>query len=172
VVAAYRRAVIAGGDVLLWHAKRNGARDLYRRAEALNETIIPSQVRAARVGGYPNAIRELIGSGNLSAALGIVQRWEQDFPTEKIAGETFFWRGKLHYLRDGHREAAQYLARAASLAPGAAFESEARWLLAQALEQLGKPEDAHRELARLIATGIRDEYVAQARRKLNMADSD
>ncbi len=166
VLAAYRRAIIAGGDVLLWNAKRNGARDLYRRAEALNNPIIPSQVRAARVGAYPNSLRELIASGNLSAALNIVQRWDEDFPTDRIAGETFFWRGKLMHLRDSHREAAQYLARSVSLAPGASFESECRWLLALSLERLGKPDDARRELAKLVATGIQDEYTRSAKERL------
>jgi TolA-binding protein len=152
--------------VLLWNAKRNGARDLYRRAEALSQPIIPAQVRAARVGAYPNSLRELIASGNLSAALNIVQRWDEDFPTDKLAGETFFWRGKLMHLRDSHRDAAQYLARSVSLAPGASFESEGRWLLAGSLEKLGKPDDSRRELAKLVATGIQDEYTALARKKL------
>jgi tetratricopeptide (TPR) repeat protein len=166
VLAAYRRAIIAGGDVLLWNAKRNGARDLYRRAEALSQPIIPPQVRAARVGAYPNSLRELIASGNLSAALNIVQRWEEDFPTDKLTGETFFWRGKLMHLRDSQRDAAQFLARAVSLAPGASFESEARWLLALSLEKLGKTDDARRELAKLVATGIQDEYTALAKKRL------
>jgi TolA-binding protein len=152
--------------VLLWNAKPNGARDLYRRAEALTSPIIPFQVRAARVGAYPNSLRELIASGNLSAALSIVERWEQDFPTDKLAGETFFWRGKLMHLRDGDREAAQLLARSVGLAPGANFESEARWLLAISLDKLGKSDEARRELAQLVATGIQDEYAKRARQRL------
>ncbi len=170
LLAAYRRALIASGDVLLWHGKRDGARDLYRRAEALSETIVPSQVRAARVGALPNAIRELIASGNLSAALQVVQRWEDDFPTEKLAGETLFWRGKLLALRDQRGEAVQYLARAVALAPGADFETEARWLLAESLEKLGKTDEARRELAKLIATGIQDAYTARAREQLDASD--
>jgi TolA-binding protein len=166
VLAAYRRAIIAGGDVLLWSGKRNGARDLYRRAEALSETIIPSQVRSARVGAYPNAVRELITTGNLTAALNIVQRWEEDFPTEKLHGETLFWHGKLQHLRDTHRDAVQFLTRSVNLSPGASFESEARWLLALSLEKLGRSADARRELAKLVATGIQDEYTALAKQKL------
>ena len=48
-LAAYRRAVIAGGDVSLWHGKLDAALELYRRAEKLGH-FIPMQVRAARVG--------------------------------------------------------------------------------------------------------------------------
>src|SRR5205823_1192624 len=93
--AAYRRAVIAAGDVLLWHGKRDGAIDLYLRAEkpALSGRMIPEQVRAARVGAYPNSIREFITTGNYAAGLDIVDKWEETFPTDKPKGQTFFWRG-------------------------------------------------------------------------------
>jgi tetratricopeptide (TPR) repeat protein len=163
--AAYRRAVIAAGDVLLWHGKLEGAATLHRRAETLG-AFIPSQVRSARLGAYPNSIREFIEAGNYGAALDVVERWEETFPTEKVHGQTFFWRGKLLHLRGQHQEAARYLARSIGLATGAAFESEARWLLAGSLEQIGKPDDARKELAKLIATGLNDDYAKQAREKL------
>jgi PKD repeat protein len=166
VQAAYRRAVIAAGDVLLWHGKLDGANELYRRAENLSANFIPSQVRAARVGAYPNAIREFIASGNLGAALDVVEKWEETFPTDKPHGQSFFWRGKLCALRGQNLDAARYLARALGLAVGAAFESEARWLLAQALEQLGKGEESRKELAKLVATGFDDEFTRKAREKL------
>ena len=163
---AYRRAVIAAGDVLLWHAKLDGARDLYQRAETVG-TFIPSQVRAARLGSYPNSIRELIRSGNYGAALDLVDQWDETFPTEKVHGQTFFWRGKLLALRGQHQDAARYLARSIGLAVGAAFESEARWLLAEALEQIGKSAEAKKELAKLTASGLNDEFTKKARAKLS-----
>ena len=162
---AYRRAMIASGDVLLWHGKVDGARKLYQQAEK-EGPFIPSQVHSARVGSYPNSIRELIGTNHLGAALDIVNQWEETFPTEKLSGQTFFWRGKLLSLRGQPRDAARYLARSVGLATGAVFESEARWLLAQALEQLGKPEEAKKELAKLVAAGSTDEFARQAKAKL------
>lgn len=164
--AAYRRAVIAAGDVLLWHAKVEGAKDLYLKAETLELKPIPAQVRAARIGSYPNAIRDFIVGGNYGAALDVVERWEETFPTEKPKGQTFFWRGKLQALRGQHQEAARYLARAIGLSLGAAFEAEARWLLAQSLDQLGKPDEARRELARLASSGLSDEFAKMAKEKL------
>jgi tetratricopeptide (TPR) repeat protein len=165
-LAAYRRAVIALGDVQLWHGKREEARPLYQRAEALSEQRIPPQVRAARLGSFPNSIREYLEAGDQKAALDVVNRWEEQFPTEKLSGQTFFWRGKLLALRDQHRESARYLARAIGLAVGAEFESEARWLLAQSLEKLGRTEEARKELAKLVASGIDDRFSRLAREKL------
>lgn len=166
VQAAYRRVVIAAGDVLLWQGKNTSAGQLYVRAERLRETFIPPQVKAARVGAYPNSLREYIASGNLGAALDLVDRWEETFPTDKSKGHTFFWRGKILALRDQPKEAERYLNRAVRLTAGAGFETEARWLLAEVLEHLGRKEEARRELAKLIATGLNDDFTRRAREKL------
>jgi TolA-binding protein len=163
---AYRRVVIAEGDVHLWHAEPGAAQPLYHRAEVLSGKFIPEQVRAARVGAFPNAIRDFLAAGDNAAALGVVKRWEETFPTEKVHGQTFFWRGKILSAQQNYKEAARYLARAIGLAVGAAFESEARWLLALSLENLGRTEDARKELAKLVASGIDDDFARQARKKL------
>jgi tetratricopeptide (TPR) repeat protein len=163
---AYRHAVIAAGDVQLWHARPEAARTLYQRAEVLSGHFIPPQVRAARIGAYPNAIRDFQAAGNLDAALDVVKRWEETFPTEKVHGQTFFWRGKLLAAQGQHKDAARHLARAIGLATGAAFESEARWLLAQSLEKLGRIDEARKELAKLVASGIDDSFARMAREQL------
>ncbi len=168
-LAAYRRAVIAAADVLLWNGKIEGARALYDRAEKLGGQFIPRQVRAARIGAYPNAIREFIDGGNFGAALDLVDQWDHTFPTDKPNGQTFFWRGKLLLLRGQPKEAARHLARALGLAPGAATESEARWLLAQALEAAGKSREARRELAKLVASGFNDPFTHGSRARSSAA---
>jgi tetratricopeptide (TPR) repeat protein len=163
--AAYRRAVIAAGDVLLWQGKMEGARGLYARAQKLGR-FIPEQVHAARVGAYPNSLREYIASCNYGAALDLVDRWEETFPADRITGHTFYWRGKILALRGQPQDAERYLDRAVRLTVGAAFETEARWLLAQTLEQLGRKDDARKELAKLVASGLNDEYSKRAKEKL------
>jgi tetratricopeptide (TPR) repeat protein len=165
VQAAYRRAVIAAGDVLLWQGKMEGARGLYARAEKLGK-YIPEQVRAARVGAYPNSLREYIAAGNYSAALALVDRWEETFPTDKVKGQTLYWRGKLLALRGQPQDAERYLDRAVRLTVGANFETEARWLLAETLNKLGRKDDARRELAKLVASGLNDEFSKRAKEKL------
>jgi tetratricopeptide (TPR) repeat protein len=163
---AYRDCLIAAGDVLLWNAKIEGAREHYRRAEALDKVLIPPQVRAAKIGSYPNTIREFIQSGDVGAALDVVARWEHTFPTEKLNGQPLYWHGRILALRGQHRDAARHLARAIALSVGAAYESEARWLLAESLDEIGKREEAKRELARLLAAGFDDQFAKKAREKL------
>jgi REP element-mobilizing transposase RayT len=171
--AAYRRALIAMGDVLLWNKKPADAVDFYRRAEALG-AFIPSQVRKARIGAYPNGIRELIANGSHGAALDIVNRWDESFPTDKVNGQTFFWRAKLLALRGRHADAVRYFrlliprggSKEKAMAEGTAFESEARWLLAESLEKTGKADEAKIELARLVKTGFKDPFRDKAVAKL------
>jgi tetratricopeptide (TPR) repeat protein len=163
--AAYRRTLIAMGDVLLWNKKLADASDFYKRAEALG-AFIPSQVRKARIGAYPESLRDFIRNGNYGAALDLVDRWDESFPSDKPNGQTFFWRGKLLGLRGQHQDAARCLARALGLSPGAGYETEARWLLAEALEKIGRHDEARRELALLVKSGAKDEFCDKARDKL------
>jgi len=166
VKAAYRRAVNAAGDVQLWHGRRAEAYRYYQRVEALRGRYIPAQVKATRVGAYPNAIREYLALGNYGAALQIVDRWEDMFATEKVQGQTFYWRGTILEQRKQYKDAARYLARAVVLAVGAGFETEARWRLARSLEHLDRHKEARVELAKLVATGLDDAFVQMARQKL------
>jgi tetratricopeptide (TPR) repeat protein len=163
---AYRHALAAAGDVRLWSNRRTEAQKLYARAEKLLPRPIPAQVRAARIGAYPNSLREYVAAGNYGAALDLVEQWDDLFPTDKLNGHTLYWRGKVLALRGQPREAVRYLDRAVRLAAGAGFETEARWLLAEALEQLGRKDEARKELAKLLATGLSDEHTKKAREKL------
>ena len=164
--AAYRRALIASGDVALWNGEPGKAQEIYKKAEVLSGQFIPTNVRSARLGAYPNSIREYLLDGNHGAALDLVNRWDETFPTDKIHGNTFFWRGKLVHIRGDHRQAARLLARAIGLAVGAEWEAESRWLLAGSLEEIGRPDAAQRELAKLAKLGVKDPYVEKAQEKL------
>jgi tetratricopeptide (TPR) repeat protein len=163
---AFRRAVAAAGDVQLWAGKRTAAQQLYAEAERLLPRLIPAQVRAARIGAYPNSLREYLAAGNYGAALDLIDQWEDLFATDRLNGHTFYWRGKVLALRGQPGEATRYLHQALRLAVGAGWETEARWLLAGALEALGKKDEAKAQLAKLAGSGLADEYTKKAREKL------
>ena len=163
---AFRQTILAAGDVLLWQRKNDEALKLYRRAEVSRGKPIPAQVRAAKIGSYPDSLREYIEGGNFGAAIDLVNEWEDLFPTDKLNGQTFYWRGKLLFLRGQSQESVRYLDRAVQVTAGAVFETEARWLLANALEQVGKAAEAKKELAKLFAIGLQDEFTKKAREKL------
>jgi len=163
---SYRRAINAAGDVALWHGKKAEALDFYRRVEALLGRFIPKSVRSARTGSFPNSIREYLEQNNYGAAIETVDRWEDQFATEKVKGHTFFWRGLALGLRGQQREASEYLDLALNLGEGAVWENQARWRLAMALEATGRAGRARTELAKLVSIGIRDQWTELARKKL------
>ena len=166
---AYRRALIAMGDMRLWQGQIDQARTSYAKAEQLADPI-PPQVRAARLGAYPDLLQEYLDSGNTGAALDLVDKWDEKFPTDKPNGHSLFWRGKVLAARGQPRDAARCLGVAVRLTVGAPFETEERWLLADALDQLGRKEEAKRELAKLIAVGLNDEFTKKAIEKLKKED--
>ena len=166
---SYRRAINAAGDVALWHGNKTEALEFYRRVEVLRGRIIPKAVRSARIGSFPNSIREYLQQNNYGAAIETVDRWEDQFATEKVKGHTFFWRGLALGLRGQQLEASEFLDLALALGAGAIWESQARWRLAVALEETGRASRARAELAKLAATGIQDRWTGLAREKLKKA---
>ena len=91
---AYRRALIAMGDVRLWQGKSTRPARI-RQGRAARRPHIPPQVRAARLGAYPDSLQEYLDSGNTGAALDLVDKWDEKFPTDKPNGHSLFWRGKV-----------------------------------------------------------------------------
>ena len=164
--AAYRRAIIAAGDARLWQDKQAEALVLYRRAELVDGKIIPPQVKAARIGAYPQAIREFLESDQLEAALDVINQWDETFPSDKPKGQTLFWRGKASHLRGQHRNAAHWLGQSVRLATGAAFESESRWLRCVSLLELGQTDLARKELVQLSKLPLNDRFIQSAKKRL------
>ena len=164
--AAYRRAIMAAADARLWQEKLDEAQVLYRRAELVDGKIIPPQVKAARMGAYPQAIREFLDSEQLEAALDVINQWDETFPTEKPKGHTLFWRGKASHLRGQHRDAARGLAKSIRLATGAAFETEARWLRCVSLLEAGQTDVARKELVQLAKFPLADRFTQLAKERL------
>ena len=164
--AAYRAVLIAAGDAKLWHDKPDDARKEYAKADSLSATKIPPQVRAARLGAYPNAVREFLAARDLDAASELLERIDDVFPMEKLGGQTLFWRGKVTLARKRYAESARFFSRAVALAPGSGFETEARYLWAGSLEAQEQPAEAREVLKKLVATGLDDTFTRKAREVL------
>ncbi len=164
--SAYRRAIIAAGDVKLWRDDFPAAIILYRRAEFLDGKTIPVQIRAARLGAFPQAVRDYLETDQFEAALDLINQWDETFPTEKPKGHTLYWRGKTLHLRGQHRDAGRLLDRSIRLATGAAFESEARWLRCVSLVEVGQTDVARKELVQLTRLPLADRFTELAKERL------
>ena len=91
----------------------------------------------------------------------------RDVSNRKTKRPDLLLRGKLLELRGRPLDAARHLEIALRLSPGAPYESEARWLRALALEQNGRAEDAKKELARIVKSGVDDDFRKKAIEKLS-----
>lgn len=162
----YSRALAAMGDVCLWQGEVDEARRWYQEAEGAWGKPLPPQVRRARLGAFPDSVADYVSRGELGAAIDLLNKWEERFATERLHGQTFFWRGKIASLRGQYPKAVRSLTLAVRLGQGASFESEARWLLGEAYFQLGETTRAREQFARLLAEGFTDAFAAQARQRL------
>jgi tetratricopeptide (TPR) repeat protein len=121
------------------------------------------QVSVAELFGLATQARE---EGNLSEAIAISQRIEQNFPssTEGITthlslGVIYMQQGKPN-LALGEFEIYRHIGNPELMA-------EALWGQAQALKQLGRPSDEREILAELLRSYPRSVYVAAAKERLN-----
>lgn len=166
IIQAYRNILLVAGDMMVTDpATKSVALEYFQRAELHGKTI-PAQVRAARIGSYPETIKANLARNNFAGARDVVRRWEDDFPTERAWGHSAYWAGRIEYSAGKWQESARLLARALRLAAGGDFETAARALRAEALEKLGRDAEARQEWETLAASGINDELVRKAREKV------
>ena len=152
--AAFRQASIAIGDARLHANQHDQADNAYRLAESLADPPIPVQVRNAKIGAYHEAIVQHLSEKRFDTALTVARQWRDTFPSDQIRGEVLFWLGKIELLRKRPAEALAPLQLAVEVAPGAEFEAEARWLLAQTCRDLGDSARAAAELNALVKSGL------------------
>jgi tetratricopeptide (TPR) repeat protein len=159
---AFRDATIAVGDAHLYARELDQALKNYRTAEALAEPIVPPQVRSAKIGSYPEHLQQLVQHSKLDEATQIVQKWYELFPSDIPRGEALFWMGKLDSLLGNYLASITPLRLAVELGQGAAFEAEARWLLAEAYREIGDKENHQASLLALLRSGLAGTWRAKA----------
>ena len=151
---AFRDATLALGDARVVAGRLDDAGGDYRTAEALAEPIIPDQVRAAKVGAYPERLVQLLDAGKVDDAAAVTTEWYEQFPSDVLRGEVLFWIGKVEGLRGNQAGVIRPLRLAIELGQGALFEAEGRWLLAEAYRQTGDRQAQRAALAGLVRSGL------------------
>jgi tetratricopeptide (TPR) repeat protein len=164
---SYRACAVAMGDVHLVAGDMHEAAGQYRLAEGLNQPVVPANVRAARVGAFPETLVQAFADRRWSAAEAALDEWQDRFPADMVSGAPLFYRGKLAMLRKQPTSAVGALRIAASAGRGSEFEAEAKYLLAQAYRQTGDDEAYRRTLRELVAAGLGGTWRERAQHELN-----
>jgi len=159
---AFREATIAIGDAHLFARQVDKANEDYKTAEALSESPMPPQVKASKVGAFPEAIEQHLEANRIDQAMIIAQRWRNEVPSDQVRGAVLYYIGKLERLQGRPAAAIRPLTLAIDLAQGAEFEAEARYLLAQAYKDTGDAEAGERTLRGLVKSGLGGPFRAKA----------
>ena len=152
--AAFRDATLAVGDAHLAAGRLEKAGEDYRTAEALADPVIPPQVRATKIGAYPERLEQLLAGDKRDEARQVVGEWYTQAPSDVLRGEVLFWMGKVELVGGQAAGAIRPLRLAIDLGQGAAFEAEARWLLAEAYGKTGDADARRAALAGLVRSGL------------------
>lgn len=99
---AIRQARIALGDVYLRTARYRQAREMLKQAD----TVGDAQKRNVRVGSYARAAEDYIRRKEYATAAEYLDRWEWEYPFEKLRGYSTLLRAELLSGRKRHDQVA------------------------------------------------------------------
>jgi len=166
------QALILLGDVALLTAAYDDAENLYRQAQELAERKVEQAEMLAKAGSYGYTVEDLLARGEFEWALKTLDRWEEEFPVQKLEGYTFFLRGKVLYVQRPGRLAARYLERAEQVSPRAVHAPEAVWLRANCLLAMQQYDEALTEFLRIRSDFTQSEFFQQAADKIRLCESE
>ncbi|MBI1367707.1 MAG: PKD domain-containing protein [Planctomycetes bacterium] len=166
---ALRAAAMAMGDANLAANKLDAAARMYEKAEQLADPVVPSSVRAAKIGAYPEIIERALADKDIDTAQDTVREWLDWFPSDQLHGASLFYLGKVQQANGQAATSIKPLKLAIELAPGAEFEAEARYRYAAALKSKGDTAGATSALRALIDAGLPGPYRDKAMAALKEA---
>ena len=165
-----RQALSAAGDAALLAGDYVAAERCYRQAQESGPPVEPGEM-LARVGSYGYAVADLLARDEYDWALEALDRWEGEFPVQKLEGYTFFLRGKVLYVQHPGELALRYLDLAERVAPRAVHVPEAVWLRANCLLALQRWDEALAAFQRVRTEFTESEFYQQAAEKIEACRS-
>jgi tetratricopeptide (TPR) repeat protein len=165
-----RQAVITLGDVAVLSGEYEEAERLYRQAQEIGEPTQQAEM-LAKTGGYGYSVMDLLARGEFDWALEALDRWENEFPIQKLEGYTFFLRGKVLYVQRPGRLALRYLELAERVSPRAVHVPESVWLRANCLLAMERHQEALLEFQRIRSDFTESQFFEQAAEKIELCES-
>lgn len=162
-----RQAIIAMGDVALLAGDYQQAERSYRQAQEISKPIEQAEM-LAKTGGYGYTVADLLARDEFDWALEALDRWENEFPVQRLEGYTFFLRGKVLYVQHPGRLALRHLELAERVSPRAVHVPEAVWLRANCLLAMERHEEALLEFQRIQNELTQSQFFEQATEKIEL----
>ncbi|MFQ5805225.1 MAG: PKD domain-containing protein [Phycisphaerae bacterium] len=165
-----RQAVIALGDVALLSGEYGEAERLYRQAQQIGKQVEQAEM-LSKTGGYGYTVTDLLARGEFDWALEVLDRWEGEFPVQKLEGYMFFLRGKVLYVQRPGPLALRYLELAERVSPRAVHVPEAVWLWANCLLAMGRYDEALAVFERICSDFTQSEFYERAAEKIELCQA-
>lgn len=166
-----RRALIGLGDVALLSGQYEEAERFYRQVQNPAKEPVKQAEMLAKTGGYGYTVMDLLARGEFEWAIKTLDRWEDEFPVQKLEGYTFFLRGKVLFVQRPGRLALTYLQLAKRVSPRAVHVPETVWLRANCLLAMERYAEALAEFERIRSDFTQSEFFQQAAEKINVCHS-
>jgi hypothetical protein len=166
-----RRLRIGQGDRALVTGQHARALKRYREAEQSSETPASQPERLAKIGGFAYTVEDLLFREQYAWARDTIDNWENELPSQKLEGLTFFLRGKVLFVEHPGPLALHYLKWAERVSPRALHVPESLWLRASCYEALNRRREACTALARITTEFTFSEFYEQALKKLQDCDA-
>ena len=125
----------------------------------------------AKLGSYPFIVDDLRARGEYAYALKTIEQWEYEFPTEKLDGLSFFWRGKVLYIWHPGDQAIRFLQMAELVNPAASHIPETVWLEANCYADTGRYAKAIEQFQRIRAEFTNSEYFERAAQRIKQCQA-
>ncbi len=161
-----RECLIGVADVALLEGQYEQAERGYRDVPPVERRTIELPELLSKTGGNAYVVDDLIRRGEYEWARRALDRWEDEFPVQKLEGYTFFLRGKVLFIEAPGELALRYLELAESVAPKAVHVPEAVWLRANCLMALGRYEEAALQFTRIAHEFTYSEFFGRVDEKL------
>lgn len=166
-----RRALIDLGDVALLSGDAAQAAHFYEQAQKLGDKRPEPTEVLARIGSFGYIVLDLLARGEFDWALEALDRWEDELPTQKLEGYTFFLRGKVLFVQHPGPLALRYLELAERVAPRAVHVPEAVWLRANCLLAMERYGEALLQFQRIRSELTDSQYFDAAAAKIELCRS-
>jgi len=161
---AIREARIGAGDV--WRRRGNYAKALagYRAARPLRTDKYAKQ--AVRKGDLARHVEDYLRRRMLADAADYLDRWEYEFPTERLEGYSSLLRARLAMSRRQYAAAAAEAEALVRVNPRSNYAAEHLQLAADAYTKARKPDQAAKTLKRIVDHYPESPLAAEAKKKL------
>lgn len=166
-----RECLIGLGDAAVMTGDYERAEDLYRQAEGGAQKKGAQAEKLAKCGSYEYTVEDLLCRGEYAWAREVLDRWERQYPLQKLEGLTFFLRGKVLFIEHPGELALRYLDLAERVAPRGVHVPEAVWLRANCHLVLHHNEEALASLRRITVDFTYSEFLKRATEKIKEVEA-